>query len=175
MAVPVEGQVSVGGFTVFVEADITRPSNTTQYTANDQVSHVTGTSLLQFKGCARTAGGTGIIYSGVMFDSVDAATNPNFSLVLFDTLDITSVADNSAAAVIDAQVSAVVACITFDGTNSSNVHTIGANLVITATGINQAFRCAPGSRDLYGMVIDRGGYTPAALEQFRFRLGILQD
>ena len=180
MGVPMqqEGRWNVGGLTVFPEADFTRPADTTQYTANDVVAQSTTAAdnkLLVFRNCVLVPGGTGIIYSALMFASTDAATNPNFSLSLFNTEDIAIAADNAAGTVTDAQARNLVASFVFDGTVAANVHTIGANLVITATSIGQAFKCADGSKRLYGLVIDRGGYTPASAENFRFRLGILQD
>lgn len=176
MAARVEGQVSAGGITQVVTAGFTRPADTTQYTANDVVSNSTSaTELLVFKNCVRAAGGSGILYSGFMFVTTDATVNPNFDLLLFDNSGMTLAVDNSAGTVTDQQARDLVAAITFDGTNASNVATAGANLIVGATSIGQAFKCAPGSRDLYGVVIDRGGYTPASAEQFFFKLAILQD
>lgn len=176
MAVDVKGQVNAGGLTTVVFAGFTRPADTTQYTANDVVSNSTSaTSLLVFRNCARKEGGTGLIYSALMLDSVDAATNPNFDLVLFDNQGVTLAADNAASTVTDQEVLNVVAVITFDGTNAANVSTVGANLIIGATAIGQGFKCAQTTRDLYGLVIDRGGYTPASAEQFFFKLTIAQD
>lgn len=178
MALPVEqyGRWSVGGISVFPEAGFTRPADTTAYTAADVVSNSTATTeLMRFKNCVREPGGTGTLLSALMFDSVDAATNPNFDLVLFDRTTITLAADNAAGTVTDAEVKFAVAVITFDGTNASNVATVGANLIIGATSIGQAFKCAEGQTDLWGLVIDRGGYTPASAERFDFRLAIAQD
>ena len=179
MGVPVEtggGRLAAGGVTAVVTLQFVRPSNTTQYTANDIVGSVVNSGKpFRFSNCARFPGGSGIIQSALMFDSVDAATNPNFDLVLFDTPDITVAADNAAGTVTDTEAVNCVAVITFDGTNAANVSTVGANLIIGATAIGQAFKCADGMQDLYGIVIDRGGYTPAALEVFTFKLAILQD
>lgn len=176
MSVPVEGAVSAGGFTKVVTAGFTRPANVTAYTAADVVSNsATLTSILVFEGCARVPGGTGLLYSALMFDSVDAATNPNFDLVLFDNPNITLAADNAAGTVTDSELLGVVAVITFDGTTAANVSTVGPNLIIGAAQIGQAFKCASNTRDLYGVVIDRGGYTPASAERFDFKLVILQD
>ena len=173
-----DGRWNVGGLSVFPEAEFTRPADTTQYTANDVVAQSTtaaSNKLLVFRNCVLVPGGTGILYSGLLFASTDAATNPNFSLALFNTEDITIAADNAASTVTDAQARNMVAAGTFDGTNGANVHTLGANLVITATSIGQTFKCAEGSRNLYGLVIDRGGYTPASAEIIAFKIFVLQD
>lgn len=176
MAALVEGQVKAGGVTTVVTASFTRPADTTQYTANDVVSNSTSaTSLLVFKNCVQLIGGTGLIHSGLMFASTDAATNPNFDLLLFDNQGLTLAADNAAGTITDAEALGLVAAVTFDGTNSANVHTAGANLIIKATNVGQAFKCAQNTRDLYGVVIDRGAYTPASAEVFSFKLVILQD
>lgn len=166
----------VGGVTVFREAGFIRPADTTQYTANDVVSNsTTATTMMQFKDCVREDGGTGVLYSGLMFDSVAAATKPNFDLALFDTSNLTLAADNAAGTITDNQVLRCVAVITFDGTNAANVCTVGPNLIIGASGVAQGFKCAANSRDLWGVVIDRGGYTPSSAETFNFKIAISQD
>lgn len=176
MAAEVTGRVTAGGITKFVTAGFTRPADTTQYTAADVVSNSTSaTSLLVFSNCVRELGGTGLLYSAFMFASTDAATNPNFDLLLFDNPGLTVAADNAAGTITDTEVLGLVAAITFDGTAAVNVHTAGANLIIQATNIGQAFKCAPNSTTLYGVVVDRGGYTPASAEVFNFKLAILQD
>lgn len=38
-----------------------------------------------------------------------------------------------------------------------------------------AFECAANDRDLYGMVVERGTFTPISAEVFTFILGIQQD
>lgn len=179
MGVPVEtggGRVNVGGVILVSTISFARLANTTQYTATDVVSSNTvSLKPFVFKDCVRFPGGTGIIYSALLIDSVDAATNPNFDLVLFDTGILTVAGDNLTSTVTDAEAQSCVAAITFDGTTATNVATVGANLIVKATGLGQAFKCAEGSRDLYAIVIDRGGYTPASGEVFTFRLGILAD
>lgn len=179
MAVPVEtggGRLSVGSVTKVVTVQFIRPANTTQYTANDVVGpNATTGGALTFPGCARFPGGTGVIYSALLFDSVDAATNANFDLALFDTNSLTVAADNAAGTITDAELLNCVAVITFDGTNAANVSTLGPNLVIGATAIGQAFKCNDSTQDLYGVVVDRGGYTPASAEVFAFKLYIIQD
>ena len=179
MGIPVEtggGRFQSGRVTRIVEAQFTRPDDTTQYSANDIVSDSTAVGHpLLFADCARFDGGGGLLQSALMFVSTDAATNPNFDLVLFDTSALTIAADNAAGTVTDAQAYRCVAVITFNGTATANTSTVGGNLVIGATNIGQRFRCADGSRDLWGLVIDRGGYTPPALEIYRFKLAIAQD
>ena len=176
MATEVKGGVNAGGFTKIVTAGFTRPADTTQYTANDVVSNSTSaTSLLVFKNCVRENGGSGLIHSGFLFTSVDAATNPHFDLLLFDQIGLTLAADNAAGTISDTEVLSLVAAITFDGTTTSSAHTAGGNLVIRASNVGQAFRCAPNTRDLYGVVVDRGAYTPASAEIFNFKIAILQD
>lgn len=150
-----------------------RPANTTQYTANDVVSD--NGPRPRFSDCVRKPGGGGRLLSAMMFASTDASTNPSFDLILFDTDKFTYAADNAAGTVTDAEVLHVVACITFDGTVAANVVTAGPNLIIGSTALGLAFRCAEDSQHLWGMVVDRGGYTPASGEVFGFKIAIDQD
>lgn len=174
--VTVTGEVLAGGYTKIVTEEFTRPANTTQYTANDVVSNsATLSRVLVFKNIARFPGGGGVLYSGLMFASTDATTNPNFDLQLYDTSKLTLAADNATGTITDSEVKSLVAVVRFDGTVADNVSTAGANLIIIAPNIGQQFKCAQDSRDLYGVVVDRGGYTPASAENFAFKLAVLQD
>lgn len=175
MGVPVEGTVTAGGITKVVTFKIQRANNATQYTALDVVGSLAELGPFVLPNCARVPGGTGIIYSALMMDSVDAATNPNFSLTLFDTNVITVAADNATGTTTDTDILSCVGGMIFDGTNSANILTVGANLIVKATGLGIAFKCADGQTSLWGVVNDIGGYTPAALEVFTFKLFILQD
>lgn len=179
MGVPVEtadGRLTAGGVTKIVTAEFVRLANATAYTALDVVGPNTANPVaLPFPSCARFAGGTGIIYSALLIDSVDATTNPNFDLVLFDTRTLTVAGDNLISTITDDEATHCVAAITFNGTDSTNVATVGGNLIIKAINVGQAFKCADGSMNLWGVVIDRGGYTPASGERFTFKIAILQD
>lgn len=174
--IPIEGRVWAGATTVTVRSGFNRPGDTTQYTINDNVGpNATTGGAQRLEGCARVEGGTGILYSALMFISTDAATNPNFDLVLFDTNNLTVAADNAAGTITDAEAEHCVAVITFDGTNANNVCTVGPNLIIGCTSIGQAFKCAPDSTDLWYVIVDRGGYTPASAERIEVKINIFQD
>lgn len=178
MGVPVEtspGRVNVGGVTAVSSIRFARLNNATQYTALDVVSNTTTAPAFEFKNCARFPGGTGIIYSALLIDSVDAATNPNFMLTLFDTPNLTVAGDNLIGTVTDSEVESCVGGMIFDGTVAGNILTVGPNLIVKATGLGMAFKCADGQTSLWGVVNDIGGYTPAALEVFTFKLFLLQD
>ena len=179
MGVPVEtggGRLQAGGVSTVVTARFTRPADTTQYTANDNVGpNATTGGPIQFKDCVRYEGGTGKIWSALMFVSTDAGTNPSFDLVLFDTPNLTVAADNAAGTITDSELTNAVFIITFDGTVAANTATVGPNLIIGASNVGQLFKCAPNTRDLWAVVVDRGGYTPASAETFTFKIGIEQD
>lgn len=170
------GRFSAGGITLVSSIRFSRLNNATQYTALDVVSNntVAGTGAFEFKNCARFPGGTGIIYSALMTDSVDAATNPNFSLTLFDTPNLTVAGDNLIGTITDTEAESCVASMIFDGTAAANIVTVGPNLIVKASP-NVGFKCAEGSTSLWGVINDIGGYTPAALEVFTFKLCILAD
>lgn len=173
-----QARLNVGTITASVIAGFTRPADTNAYTAKDVVGPST-TALasrpMMFENCARDPGGTGVLLSALLFDSVDATPRANFDLILFDNPYFTLAADNAVGTVTDSEVLSVVAVVTFDGTNAGNVATAGPNLIIGASSIGQAFKCAANTKNLWGMVVDRGGYTPASAETFNFKLLIQQD
>lgn len=164
-----EGRVQVGGVTAIATDSITRPADTTQYTAADQV----GSINLIFD-VARVPGGSGIISSAILIDSTAESTKPYIDLLLFDS-PVTSVADNAAAAPTDLEVERAIpnGVISFDGVNYFKV--AGANGLIPVGNLNIPFVCREGSRKLYGILVARNAYTPISTEKFTARLGILQD
>ena len=143
------------------EASITRPANTTQYTAGD----VIGELMTFFSEEA------GLVRAGVLIDSAAEATKPDADLLLFDTPP-TVAADNSAFAPTDAEMKRCIGVIQFAGANFR----IGAagNGVIVATAFGELPYAAPG-RALYGVLVARNAYTPISEEVFTLRVGIITE
>ena len=173
-------QVTQDGLTWTVGATATRsvtfarPNDSNQYTAGDVIADSSAAgvaNILRFPNLARSDGGGGIIESALLIDSVAAATKPDTELYLFDQIVIMQ-SDNAVWAPVDAEAQYAVGAIAFP---LGSFRTMGANGLITATGLGMAYNCAPGSRTLYGILVARNAYTPAALEQFEIRLQALLD
>ena len=176
MAIPVQEDKPLrAGQTVTVTQSFIRPNNATAYAAGDVVTTSATADvsvLIPFAGMARNPGGGGVIESALFIDSVAAATKPDLELYLFDTQNITLEADNVAWAITDANIMFCVGVIPFA---TGAFKTAGANGVIAVNSVGLAYNCASSSTSLYGILIARNAYTPAALEQFTFRLQALLD
>ncbi len=164
--------------TAFYRDAITRPGDTTQYTAGDVISEVTTNDHLNFgsasddnsKDTGRPGIGTLTINAATIWSSANQSTKPNFELWLFHT-DIANVADNSAFAPTDAEMLTKIGVIEFStgywkvGTATSGA---GGNAMCEIRNIDLPVRCRGGR--IYGQLVDRSGYTPVASETFTVEL-----
>lgn len=169
-------QVSGGGLwvkplarVVTVQTDVTRPADTTAYTAGDALSDSTSAPTsggFTFSGAARVSGGSGIIMDACIASSNDPATRIAGEIWIFNT-SVTNINDNAAFAVSDTEIKTCIGVIPFalmDAGNNGYAHAIG---------LNMAFTCV-GSADLRFLVRVRNAYTPASAEVLTFTLKILQ-
>ena len=163
----------IGGATVRASDSYTRPADTTQYAAGDQVADGTP-SVLQFT-VGRIVGGSGVILYALCIDSANQATKPNFRLYLFSTTPTPS-ADNAAWAPSDADMAALIGVVEFVNWEIGIV-TAGAagNCASIVKGLNLPFHCEAAAQLVYGLLVERGTYTPVSAEVFTLRLGAVQD
>lgn len=178
-----DGKQVVGAVTKIIEAAYTRPANTTQYAAGDQISDsASSPSPLTFSGVGVQMNmpddfASGVILDAVCIDSANQATKPDFELYLFDT-EPTANNDNAAWSPTDADMLNCIGVIAFaqaDWKEGNPTAGAGGNAINHQTNVDLAFECEGDIRDLYGLVVERGTYTPVSGEIFTFRLKILQD
>ena len=173
------GVTTTGAQTVNVDANFSRPADTTQYAAGDVVSNATGTThtYITFSNCAQALGGSGQIVSAACVSSTVEATKPDFELFIFDTAP-TKMEDNAAFDPTDAEMRTVVGVIAFAQANwkqgKAGATGTGNSRCEGSTGV-YGFVCASASKDLYGVLVERATYTPISAERFDFRLDIQQD
>lgn len=162
--------VTVGARTRTLTKGFTRPNDTIAYTAGDAVSNSdSAPTILQFELGEGKASGK--ISDALAMSSVNAGTKPDLELWLFDSVVAAgSFVDNAACAVTDAELLTAVARINFPVASWIGV------------GANAACHVTPGHRFnslqvsvLYGVVVVRNAYTPAANEVFTFRLKVELD
>lgn len=168
--------IVAGGHTVVVSASKTRPNDTTAYTAGDIINDSTSApTVFTFNNCVRFEGGSGIIGRVIIDDSAAQSTKLSAELWLFDTT-YTPDNDNAAITPTDAEMQTVVAVIpistSYVGDATSGA---GGNVLLTSGVVNTPFKCAEGSKALYGMLVARNAYTPVAQEVFNIRIHIYQD
>lgn len=168
------GRLNAGGITAISTTRIVRPANTTQYTAGDVLGSTVGAAPIEFAGCARFPGGSGIIQTGILIQNTFAATKLQVDLLLFDSNKVTTAVDNAAFALGDLELDTLLLSISFDGVANAKT-AAAATGYIPVTGLTLPFQCAPSSTSLWGVFVVRNAYTPASRETFRIRLGILQD
>lgn len=152
-----------------VSASLTRPSNTTTYAAADVISAVTSNAHYTFSELVQDR--AGMICSATLHSSTAETLKLDADLILFRT-DIANVADNSAAAVTDAEMLTAVGVINFPATGWT---VAGANASCFVTGLNILFTDDGSSRKLYGQLVARNAYVPVSAEVFTVDLVVSQD
>ncbi len=166
----------IGGRTVLVKQNFTRPNNATQYAAGDVVSDsITTPTTIDLDGCARVNGGRGVILKVLMVDSANQTTKGNFELWVF-THEPTIDNDNSPWTPNDTECGYLVDIIplstTYVGDASAGA---GGNVVFRSDIVEAGFTCQSGMDRLFGVLVVRNAYTPLANENFQFIVEVLQD
>lgn len=172
VAIASDQSLHVIGSTVCISDIFTRPADTTAYAVDDVVSNsATATTPLTFTNAARTVNGTGYIVSARMSKSTATVANASFRLWLYRDLPTTPPVDNSPFALLFANRAVRMGFIDFTlstagaGSNSASDFKVGLNIPFFA--IN--------GRNLYGVLVARGAYTPANGEQFFVEIGLEQN
>ncbi len=165
-------QKVTGGSLQVVGVEITRPNDTTPYTAKDVIADNTaGLRVLTFDAMALAAGGAGTITKArLMTDKKDYTGRVR--LHLYHTAP-TAIADNSPFLLLYANKANRIgqidfpACASEDSSNST-----AASALITPGfgGLPLDFKCAAGDDALYGILEDLDGKTPAAQQKFYVEL-----
>lgn len=163
--VNVRGELS--GFTELVGDTITRPNNTTNYSAGDSINETTP-KVLQFP-VGRVNGGSGVLIYG--FLSNTQLTNHTYYLWLY-TVAPSPVADNAPINITDNPN--FLGVIRFD---KADVISDGASNSIAYDQVNLAipFKCQPNDNKIYGLLSTTSPYTPTANALFRVKLGVEQN
>lgn len=157
-----------------VTVSVTRPNDTTAYTANDAWSDSTSApSALTFSSVARASGGTLIITGVEVISSANKATALQGELWLFDTAP-TVINDNAAFTITDGEYETKVAKIPFvlDSPGNSAADASG-NTGCSVDGLSILVKCVS-SANLTGLIKVLNAYTPVAQEKLTFRLKVLR-
>jgi hypothetical protein len=155
-----------------VSVELTRPADTDAYAANDVISNsTTAPAVITFENCGADNEGSGYITKARLFtNSATAMLGAQIRLHLYHTAP-TAVNDNAAFTLLYANAVNRVGYIDFPaletgGTGSDAAAAIWFDLPIP-------FRCARGSRALYGVaVVKAAGVAPASGQKLKFFLGI---
>lgn len=163
---------SVGGILIHVSAELTRPADTTAYTAGDVVSNnATTTTPVQLANIFRVAGGSGYIRK-LKISTDKKSITPRFRLHFFNASTITVSADNAPFKEVYADTSkrlgyydmpAMTTAV--DTTNSDMSRTLDID-------VSMEVNAAAGSRDLFVVYEALDAFTPASGQKFMLSVAL---
>jgi hypothetical protein len=160
---------------VIPAAAYTRPADITAYADGDALSDsTTAPTVLTFANCARENGGYGHVHDLTLIVSAGAAgPTTGFKLVLFSVAP-TPTNDNDG---LDVSAADALNCVgSYALTSSSSVGATSSRIYHNNNIEHDVlFKCAAGSKDLYGLVQVNGTYTPPNAGVFTFSLGVVQN
>lgn len=162
------------GSATVVTTSVTRPADTTAYTANDAMSDSTSApAAITFSSVARASGGTLFITGLEVISSANKATALQGELWLFDTAP-TAINDNAAFTITDAEYETKVAKIPFvlDSPGNSAADASG-NTGCSVDGLSILTKCVS-SANLTALIKVINAYTPVSAEKITFRLKVLR-
>ena len=163
----------------FSTAEIIRPNNTSVYAAKDVISTATATTdigYITFPGVARHEGDGGVVVDLHIFTD-DPTFTGSMSIWLYNYPPIQQPVDNAPYKILYAENGLRAGGpITTDPseTQGSGSTASQAHLSI-AEHVAPTFRCAPDSRDIYGILTTDGVFNPKANQKFYIKLIIEQD
>jgi hypothetical protein len=165
----IAGTVNVKTTTKTVAVEITRPSDTTAYAANDVVSVTGGTPSVQnFADMFSANGASGYVVKARL--STDQAANvASFRLHIYHTAP-TAIADNSAYTQLYADESKYVGYIDFQ-TMGTDASAAGVAAYSQWAGQLEA-DAAAADVDLYCVLVTKTIFTPASAQKFTITLTV---
>ena len=149
--------------------EITRPANTTAYTAGDAVGGASS-SVLTLSNAARTNSGGGRILGVRLFKSGTTVTSATFTVLFFNSSP-TDVADNAAFNLTYAEKAYFVGSVAL---STMTVQGSGGGFAFSYPNPPLWFQTATSSKALYAVVTAAAGYTPASAETFSLNVVVEQ-
>lgn len=160
-----------GGSTKYISCGITRPANTTAYSANQEVSDNSAAALF-ISGCASANARSGIINSAKLIITSNPGTPPDIDFMIFTT-SLNMGTDQSSFSITQVQMLTMLKSISFLGVNSK---VISGFRYYDAEGFSIPFVTGASTTNLFGRVMTRSAWTPAQnSDVVRFILGVQQD
>lgn len=162
--------ITVGGETISLSAEFTRPADTTAYTANDAVSNSTSsTTPVEIANFARVNGQSGYIV-GARLTTDKKSITPRIRVHLYSVNTATLSVDNAAWQDKYADISKRLGSFDLpamstgaDTTNSD----ISRSMDFT---VRIPFKCASDSRSIYYVLETLDAFTPASGQKFTLTL-----
>jgi len=150
---------------IVVSQSVTRPANTTAYTANDVVG-----GAITFAAIGASAGYITILGADLRYDVAAVPSGmSNMRLYLYQKTPPSATADNGAWDLPSGDRADFIGYIDLVAPAD-----LGSTLYVQVSGLNYQIKLGAGETALYGYLVTTGGYTPAAnSETFRVTLRAL--
>ncbi len=161
---------TVGGRTVTVGVEFTRPADEDPYAALDAVSNSTSEpTIITFANVVPANGGSGYITKVRCFTDKAAAMAPRFRVHVYNEA-VAAVNDNAAFPLLFANAAKRVAAIDLSAFRSEGAGSDAS----AAQNISDrvAFACASASRSLFALVETLDAFTPASGQKFYLELSV---
>lgn len=141
------------------QVQITRPANTTAYTAGDVIGDASGTAVIRFPGMATQ------INTEILITSIDLRVDVNavpsgmtsFRLHLYKDTPPSALADNASWDLPSGDRSVYIGYV-----DLGSPVDVGSTLFVETDQVNKHLRTGSGHQALYGYLVTNGGFTPAA-------------
>ncbi|MBA2704914.1 MAG: hypothetical protein H0U60_13815 [Blastocatellia bacterium] len=163
-------RIVAGGVSTRVLTALTRPADTTAYTAKDAIANATTSpATLSFTGVARTTGGSGYIVKAMILTSLTTCVE-TFKLHLYNAAP-TALNDNAACtAPLYADAASYVGTILFpacatEGTGSTAAYAVAVPGTTATANLPLKF-VTNADANLYGLLEAVIGFTPASAQTF---------
>lgn len=163
------GSLTVDGKAYRVTTTITRPSNTTAYTAGDVVGDTNGSAILTFTGAGPSAGFVIVQSVSLVFsDSAVPSGMGAFRLHLYSETP-TAIADNAPFDLASGERATYMGYI-----DLSTPLDFGSSLYTQIDYPGRLIKLATASTTLFAELETRGAYTPVSASTIQVRLNLLE-
>lgn len=172
------GKLFVKGVIKSTNLTLTRPSNTTAYTAKDAISNSTSApTVLTFTSIVNTAGDSGYIVKARMMTN-DSTCTARFRLHLYDTAP-TAINDNDPFTLLYANANKRIGYIDFPAQFTEGTGSNASTAIWLSGTLNNASTQSPqgvvpfvtvGATSIYGLLEILDAYTPLSAETFYIEL-----
>ncbi len=164
------------GYAAIVSSDLTRPSNTTTYTANTAWANATsGATYTTFTGVCRANGTIVLIPSIRVIDYANQTIKLSGTLWLFNVAPGTPINDNATFSIASADMANLSGQpVAFSATTVANQASgASGSTVASMVGTTYEAKCANADANLYGMVQVTNAYVPVSAEKLTITLKVV--
>lgn len=163
------GQITVDGRAYSSSVTITRPSNTTAYTAGDVVGDTGGSAIITLSSIGPTAGYVIVQSAALIFsDSVVPAGMGAFRVHLYNASP-NAIADNAPFDLLSGERSKYVGYIDLAAPQD-----FGSTIYTQVDYPGRLIKLAAASTTLYAEIETRGAYTPVSASTIELRMSTLE-